>query len=168
MSADGRSAQKWKGMVIGMDKKEAAQKLMSIFGNVDAIAVLHSVLVGISKYIIIIVFAVYTWHCFTVFIGKNMERKEEIYRRQKKIMFTIHFICSLVLFLNSLSIKIVLFYVAQVVFLVLVDKAYSYVYQNLSKLVMNNMLMLLTIGFLMIERLNMDFAMRQMILASVI
>ena len=72
-------------MVIGMDKKEAAQKLMSIFGNVDAIAVLHSVLVGISKYIIIIVFAVYTWHCFTVFIGKNMERKEEIYRRQKKI-----------------------------------------------------------------------------------
>ena len=168
MSADSRSAQKWKGMVIGMDKKEAAQKLMSIFGNVDAIAVLHSVLVGISKYIIIIVFAVYTWHCFTVFIGKNMERKEEIYRRQKKIMFTIHFICSLVLFLNSLSIKIVLFYVAQVVFLVLVDKAYSYVYQNLSKLVMNNMLMLLTIGFLMIERLNMDFAMRQMIFASVI
>ena len=168
MSADSRSAQKWKGMVIGMDKKEAAQKLMSIFGNVDAIAVLHSVLVGISKYIIIVVFAVYTWHCFTVFIGKNMERKEEIYRRQKKIMFTIHFICSLVLFLNSLSIKIVLFYVAQVVFLVLVDKAYSYVYQNLSKLVMNNMLMLLTIGFLMIERLNMDFAMRQMIFASVI
>ena len=51
MSADSRSAQKWKGMVIGMDKKEAAQKLMSIFGNVDAIAVLHSVLVGISKYI---------------------------------------------------------------------------------------------------------------------
>ena len=97
MSADSRSAQKWKGMVIGMDKKEAVQKLMSIFGNVDAIAVLHSVLVGISKYIIIIVFAVYTWHCFTVFIGKNMERKEEIYRRQKKIMFTIHFICSLVL-----------------------------------------------------------------------
>ena len=45
MSADSRSAQKWKGMVIGMDKKEAAQKLMSIFGNVDAIAVLHSVLV---------------------------------------------------------------------------------------------------------------------------
>ena len=33
MSADSRSAQKWKGMVIGMDKKEAAQKLMSIFGN---------------------------------------------------------------------------------------------------------------------------------------
>lgn len=55
MSADSRSAQKWKGMVIGMDKKEAAQKLMSIFGNVDAIAVLHSVLVGISKYIIIVV-----------------------------------------------------------------------------------------------------------------
>ena len=166
MSADSRSAQKWKGMVIGMDKKEAAQKLMSIFGNVDAIAVLHSVLVGISKYIIIVVFAVYTWHCFTVFIGKNMERKEEIYRRQKKIMFTIHFICSLVLFEQSVDKNCSFLWHRS--FLVLVDKAYSYVYQNLSKLVMNNMLMLLTIGFLMIERLNMDFAMRQMIFASVI
>ena len=49
MSADSRSAQKWKGMVIGMDKKEAAQKLMSIFGNVDAIAVLHLSLIHISE-----------------------------------------------------------------------------------------------------------------------
>ena len=77
MSADSRSAQKWKGMVIGMDKKEAAQKLMSIFGNVDAIAVLRFRISGISKYIIIIVFAVYTWHCFTVIIGKTWSAKRK-------------------------------------------------------------------------------------------
>ncbi|MCI5641001.1 MAG: FtsW/RodA/SpoVE family cell cycle protein [Lachnospiraceae bacterium] len=151
-----------------MDKQQAAQKLMAMFGNVNAVAVLHSIVVGLSKYIIIILFAIYTWHCFTVFIGKNMDRKEEIYKRQKRIMFTIHFICSLVLFLNSLSVQIIGFYAAQVAFLVIVDKAYLYVYRNLSKLVMNNMLMLLTIGFLMIERLNRDFAVKQMIFAAII
>lgn len=151
-----------------MDKREAAKRLMELFGNANGIAVLHSVVVGLSKYIIIILFAIYTWHCFTVFIGKNIERKEEIYKRQKRIMFTIHFICSLVLFLNSLSMQILGFYVAQVLFLVFVDKAYSYVYKNLSKLVMNNMLMLLTIGFLMIERLNADYAVKQMIFAGII
>lgn len=151
-----------------MDKREAAKRLMELFGNANGIAVLHSVVVGLSKYIIIILFAIYTWHCFTVFIGKNIERKEEIYKRQKRIMFTIHFICSLVLFLNSLSMQILGFYTAQVLFLVFVDKAYSYVYKNLSKLVMNNMLMLLTIGFLMIERLNAGYAVKQMIFAGII
>ena len=151
-----------------MDKREAARKLMETFGNLNAVAVFHSIVVGLSKYIIIIMFAVYTWHCFTVFIGKNMERKEEIYKRQKRIMYTIHFICSLVLFLNSLSVQILGFYVTQVLFLAIVDKSYSYVYRNLSKLVMNNMLMLLTIGFLMIERLNPDYAVKQMFFAIVI
>lgn len=151
-----------------MNKQEAGQKLMALFGDLNWIAVLHSIVVEVSKYIIIILFAVYTWHCFTVFIGKTAERKDAIYRRQKKIMYIIHFICSLVLFLNSLSVQIVLFYAVQVAFLVFLDKAYLYVYHNLSKMVMNNMMMLLTIGFLMIERLNTGYAVRQMIFAAAI
>ena len=37
-----------------MDKKEAAQKLISIFGDKNIIGVIHSVTVEFSKYIIII------------------------------------------------------------------------------------------------------------------
>lgn len=151
-----------------MNKREAAKKLMEMFGDLNWIGVLHSIVVEASKYIIIILFAVYTWHCFTVFIGKNVDRQDKIYKRQKTIMYVIHFICSLVLYLNSLSVQILEFYVAQVIFLVLVDKAYLYVYRNLSKMVMNNMLMLLCIGFLMIERLSPASAVRQMIFASAI
>ncbi len=151
-----------------MNKREAAEKLMEIFGDLNWIGVLHSIVVSVSKYIIIILFAVYTWHCFTVFIGKNQERQDKIYKRQKSIMYTIHFICSLVLFLNSLSMQILVFYLAQLIFLTFVDRAYMYVYRNLSKMVMNNMLMLLTIGFLMIERLDVSSAIRQMVFASAI
>lgn len=151
-----------------MNKREAAKKLMEMFGDLNWIGVLHSIVVEASKYIIIILFAVYTWHCFTVFIGKNIDRQDKIYKRQKTIMYVIHFICSLVLYLNSLSVQILEFYVAQVIFLVLVDKAYMYVYRNLSKMLMNNMLMLLCIGFLMIERLSPASAVRQMVFASAI
>lgn len=151
-----------------MNKREAAEKLMEVFGNLNWIGVLHSVVVEASKYIIIILFAVYTWHCFTVFIGKSQEQQNQIYKRQKSVMYMIHFICSLVLFLNSLSMQILGFYLAQLIFLTFVDRAYLYVYKNLSKMVMNNMLMLLTIGFLMIERLSPASALRQMVFAAVI
>lgn len=151
-----------------MNKREAAKKLIELFGDLNVIGVIHSIVVEASKYIIIILFAVYTWHCFTVFIGKNIDRQDKIYKRQKTIMYFIHFICSLVLYLNSLSVQILGFYLAQVCFLVLVDKAYLYVYRNLSKMVMNNMLMLLCIGFLMIERLDPASAVRQMVFAGAI
>lgn len=151
-----------------MDKKEAAQRLVGIFGDMDIIGVIHSILVESSKYIIIILFAIYTWHCFSVFVGKNLEKKDIVYRRQNKIMYTIHFICSLVLFLNSLDVKMLLLYLAQLVFLVFVNKAYIYVYKNASKMVLNNMLMLLMIGFVMIGRIKQDYAVKQLIFAAAI
>lgn len=151
-----------------MDKTKAAQTLMELFGSMHIVGVLHSILVEVSKYVIIILFAIYTWHCFTVFLGKNAERKDVVYRRQNKIMYTIHFICSLVLFLNSLDGKILLLYLAQLALLVFVNKAYIYVYQNASKLVLNNMLMLLMIGFVMIGRINQNYAIRQIIFAAAI
>ena len=131
-----------------MDKQKAAQKLMDIFGDMNFIGVFHSILVESSKYIIIFLFAIYTWHCFTVFIGKDKDRKEKVYKRQKRIMYIIHFICSLVLFLNSLDVKILAFYLLQLAFLIFVGKAYPYVYEGMSKIVLNNMLMLLMIGFI--------------------
>lgn len=151
-----------------MNKTEAAKRLMDMFGSFDAIGVIHSILVETSKYVMIILFAIYTWHCFTVFFGKNAERKDAVYRKQNRIMYTIHFICSLVLFLNSLDSKMLLLYVLQLVFLVFVNKAYLYVYQNASKLVLNNMLMLLMIGFVMLGRIKQEYAIRQMIFAAAI
>lgn len=151
-----------------MDKQEAARKLQELFGDSNAIGVIHSVTVELSKYIIILLFAVYTWHCFTVFMGKSKEKQEKIYHKQKKIMYTIHFICTLVLFLNSLDTQILLFYVVQLAFLIFVSKAYPFVYEGMSKTLLNNMLILLMIGFVMIERLNTAYAVRQMVFAAVI
>ena len=152
----------------GLDKSEAARKLIGFFGDMNIIGVIHSILVESSKYIIIILFAVYTWHCFSVFLGNNMEKKEKVYRRQNKIMYTIHAICALVLFLNSLDWMILGLYGLQLILLLFINKAYIYVYRNASKIVLNNMLMLLMIGFVMIGRISQASVIRQMIFAGVI
>ena len=73
-----------------MNKQQAAEKLINLFGDMNIIGVLHSILVETSKYIIIILFAIYTWHCFTVFIGRNKEREQRVYARQQKMMFAIN------------------------------------------------------------------------------
>lgn len=151
-----------------MDKQEALEKLQGIFGDVNAIGVVHSVAVELSKYIIIFLFAIYTWHCFTVFMRKDREQQEKVYRRQKVMLFVIHFVCSLVLFLNSLSIQVVALYLIQLIFFVFVSEAYPFVYEGMSKTVLNNMLMLMMIGFVMIERLNTGNAVRQMVFAGAI
>ncbi len=151
-----------------MSKKEAAKKLIKLFGDMNIIGVLHSILVETSKYIIIILFAVYTLHCFTAFLGNNNEKKEKIYKNQKRITYIIHFICSLVLFLNSLDYKIIIYYFLQLVFLIIIGKVYPYVYKGMSKIILNNMLMLLTIGFIMLERLGDSYIIKQMIFAATI
>lgn len=151
-----------------MSKKEAAKKLIRLFGDMNIIGVLHSILVEASKYIIIILFAVYTWHCFSAFLGRSNERKEKIYKKQKHIMYVIHFICSLVLFLNSIDYKIIIYYFIQLILLIVVGKVYPYVYKGMSKIILNNMLMLITIGFIMLERLGDNYIIKQMIFVSAI
>ena len=86
----------------------------------------------------------------------------------QKMMFAIHFIATFVLFLNSLDKNILIFYVCQFLMLVFMCKAYPFVYKGMSKLVLNNMMMLLTIGFIMIERLSMVDIIRQMIFVAAI
>lgn len=151
-----------------MDKREAAERLTRLFGNLNAIGVCHSVVVEFSKYIMIILFALYTLHCFSVFLGKSEERKERIYHRQNRIMYSIHAVSALVLFLNSLDVKQLVIYVLQLVLLIFVNKAYIFVYKKASKMVLNNMLMLLMIGFVMIGRIRQSYVIKQMFFAAAI
>lgn len=151
-----------------MNKKEAVRILTDLFGDMNVAGVLHSIVLELSRYIIIILFAVYTWHCFTAFPGNNSERKERVYKRQKYIMYCIHFICSFVLFLNSFDLKIIIYYLLQLAFLIFVGRAYPFVYKGMSKIILNNMLMLLTTGFIILERLGKGYVVRQMAFAAAI
>jgi peptidoglycan glycosyltransferase len=81
-------------------------------------------------------------------------------------MYLIHFICHSLLFLNTQKTEIFVLYGLEVVFFVTSYFVYRFVYKNLSRLVFNNMQMLLTISFIMLARLDTDLAKRQLFMAA--
>ena len=59
-------------------------------------------IVQASKYIMILLFMIYTYECFHVFrFNDDEERQNHIYHVQRILLFTIHFDAFLVLYLTS-------------------------------------------------------------------
>lgn len=120
----------------------------------------------ISKYLMIVLFAVYTFLGFAVFRRKNKkERRENIFRRQNLLMILIHLDAFLVIYDETRNAAVLLFYGAQVVFFVIVISSYKMLYEKSSQLLVNNMCMLLAVGFIVLTRLSYDLAIRQFIIA---
>ncbi|SFR86882.1 cell division protein FtsW, lipid II flippase [Anaeromicropila populeti] len=127
---------------------------------------MENVMVELSKYIVITLMTIYTFFGFFVFQKKERKGQEKIYWIQRILIFSIHFIFSFLLYMDTKSMKVIGFYSYQVVFLVLTIILYQFVYRNLSKLVLNHMLMLLSISFIMLTRLNFDLAKKQFYIAT--
>jgi Bacterial cell division membrane protein len=87
-------------------------------------------------------------------------------KRQTFLIFLIHFIAFLVLFLGTNEMKIAYFYVAQVILFLTMILLYTTLYPKVSKLVVNHMCMLLAIGFIILTRLSYDLAFKQFIIAT--
>lgn len=122
---------------------------------------LENLVIELSKYIIIILITIYTLYCFTVFRNNDKKRQNSIFRKQTVILFLVHGICYLVLYLNSNNIKVGYLYLAEVLFFILIPMIYKLVYRNLSRLILNNMLMLIMISLVMLTRLSFDNACKQ-------
>lgn len=127
---------------------------------------LANIVAEFSKYINIVLIAIYTYYAFRVFGFSDKKRQNSVYRRMSFLIFGFHFICYLVLFLNSMSIKIVFLYALEVIAMILVLTLYQWIYVNLSKQILHNMLLMLTVGYVMLTRLSYDKAIKQFVIAS--
>ncbi|MFA9377391.1 MAG: FtsW/RodA/SpoVE family cell cycle protein [Lachnotalea sp.] len=120
-----------------------------------------NILIELSKYLIIVGIAIYTYKGFAIFRFTEEADKNNVLRVQNKLMFTIHFIAYLMIFLITSNLAIVIFYFAQVVFLSAVIALYRVIYPNSSKLIINNMCMLLSISFIILTRLSYTKSVKQ-------
>ena len=111
-------------------------------------------------------FIAYTWACFAVFAPKNPESRVRILKNQKLLMYEIHSVGFIVLFLEKPSAQILLLYAAQGAVLLLTMFFYRRLYPCVSQLVINNMCMLLVVGFVMLSRLSIALAVRQTAMAG--
>lgn len=114
----------------------------------------------------IILIAVYAYQCFVVFAYQEDKKKQRIMTYQNILMFLIHFMAFAGMYLKIGENKILIFYFAQAILLVLILWIYHKVYPKVSRLIVNNMCMLLTIGFIMITRLSYNKAVKQCIIVA--
>lgn len=119
----------------------------------------------------IVLIAIYTYYNFRVFFMKTDEEWNYASRRQLICMFMLHFLANLVIVLNTQSEALALFYGVQVLFFICYIYLTRFFYKRVSRLLLNNVCMLLCIGMIMLTRLNSERAMRQfaiVIIAAVV
>ena len=125
-----------------------------------------NIIVELSKYLMIFLIVAYTYLCFSIFGYYDPDRKKAMLRKQNALMFMIHLIAFLVMYLEKEDIKILALYLMQVTLLGATIVLYTLIYPKVSRLVVNNMCMLLSIGFIMIARLDYRKASKQYLIAA--
>lgn len=126
-----------------------------------------NLIVELSKYLMILLFAGYTYECFSV-LGKKRSRRaqENILKRQTLLLYLLHLNAYAVIFAVTQKMSLLVFYLLQVLLITVIINCFRIFYPSASRLVTNNMCMLLLIGFIILTRLNEQKAMKQFIIAA--
>lgn len=122
---------------------------------------METIITELSRYLIIILMILFTFQCFTIFRKRREESKQYVLRKQIILMLLLNFVAFAVLYMNSREIKYVLFLMAVEVMILVVQMLYRLIYKKGNMLIVNNMCMLLSIGFIMLSRLNFEKAEKQ-------
>lgn len=122
---------------------------------------MEKLIIEVSRYVLIGLILVYSFQSFLVFIKRNEEAREFLFLRQNVVMFCIHFVAFMVLYLEMEEPQLLIFYGEQVIYLAATLIFFRNLYPKASKLIVNNMCMLITIGFIMVTRISYDQSTKQ-------
>jgi cell division protein FtsW (lipid II flippase) len=123
-----------------------------------------NLIVDISKYLMILLMALYTYYNFRFFAFKDEKKKKRICRRQNHAMLLIHLLAYVIIWLKTGDERVIAFYMAQLMFFLCYIFVYRLFYKNVSRLLVNNMCMLLAVGFIILTRLSFDKALKQFVI----
>lgn len=115
----------------------------------------------LSKYVMIILLVIYTYYSFAVLGVKREDRQKRMYKSQITCMLLLHLDAFMVIFAVKQELKILIFYGAQILFILFLYFIYKVIYKKAAQLVVNHMVMLMLIGFIILTRLGIDSAIRQ-------
>ncbi len=120
-----------------------------------------------SKYFITLFMILYTLECFLVFRYKDEKARKGLYARQIILTVLMHFSCFLPICLKAGHVRFLVFYGIFQVVILLIMEIFPMIYPKINRLVINNVCMLLSIGLVMLARLDFGKAVKQLIVVSV-
>ena len=127
---------------------------------------MQSLVSEVSKYIIIIITAIYAYLGFIGFVYGDKKRNGEIYFFQPVLILMFHLAGFLCIFLKTPEIKVVILYFVQVLLFVVTTFLYRIFYRKLFKTLFFHMQFLIAVGFVFVTRLNFILGAKQTVFVA--
>lgn len=124
-------------------------------------------IVEFSKYVIAFLIGIYTLESFIALAKRRGNENTKVFVRQNVYMFFIQFLAYLSMCLQTGQIEYLFFYAFLQIALFSTIILYQMIYPKSNRLLVNNMCLLLSIGFIMLTRLDYDKAMKQFFIVVV-
>lgn len=124
-------------------------------------------IVDLSKYMMILLMGIYTYFSFKVYAQKDLFKQQTSYIILTFSNLLLHFMGHFVLYIQTKNNKILVLYCVEVIIFAVVLALYQGLYKTMSKLLLQNMILLLSIGFIMLTRLSYDKAVRQVVFVGI-
>ncbi len=121
----------------------------------------------ISKYLIIVLMAFYVYESFQAIRDVDEQRQRRYCFKQTFLMYIIHALCYVSIYLHTLQDKIVIFYGLQLIYFVLVIEINKMLHKKYNRPLLNVMCMMLMISFTMLTRLSYNKAIRQFVICCI-
>ncbi len=132
----------------------------------DAMGNSLNILTQLSKYFFLILIMQFALEDYTYFGKRTEEKKHKVIRTQITIIYLFTILGFILIFLNTGNILSLVTLPGICVFYFITLHGYRLLYKKASMLLVNDMLMLLAIGFVMISRLDPDEGLKQFVIAS--
>lgn len=125
------------------------------------------IIVQISKYLLLFIMALFTLETYMVLAKKDGYSRRRIMKRQMSLMIAFNIVSYLVMFLQTMEVKLLLMFCCVIAYLVMVQNLYRIIYKRASRVLLNTMCMMISIGMIIQSRLGIDRAFRQMLIIAV-
>lgn len=123
-------------------------------------------IVELTKYLMLLLVGLYTYYSFRVFVKRNKAYQDKAYRLMTWFLFVFHFTGYFTMYLQIRNDKLLILYFSQASMFFLAIHLYKIIYPGISGLLLRNMLMLLSVGFIILTRISFDKAVRHVIFSG--
>ena len=124
-------------------------------------------LTQISKYLFIVFLVVFSIKDYTYVFRKDEDKKKRILGSQIRILYLTAILGFVLILLNDFSVVNAALFAGILIYFAITLAGYRLLYPKSSMLLINNMLMLLCVGFIVITRLNPSQGIKQFLIAAV-
>lgn len=120
----------------------------------------------ISRYILIFLFALYTFDgFFALRSGLSKSKEKGLYYLQNIWTLLLISLCNVILYLNTENATYIVLMVSEITLVIALQIIYKAAYTGINNALLNHLCMLLSLGLIIISRLNTDRAIKQLIIA---